>query len=67
MTDLRKGHKTRKPLKELRLVIDLFGLFVIQKDEEKPKYEEITIPEKLKLWSPSITNLRGLLLPDQGA
>ena len=44
LTDLRKGNKTRKPLRELRLVIDLFGLFVIQKDEEKPKYEEITIP-----------------------
>ena len=67
LTDLRKGNKTRKPLKELRLVIDIFGLFVIQKDEEKPKYEEITIPEKLKKWSPSITNLRGLLLPDQDA
>ena len=52
---------------ELRLVIDLFGLFVIQKDEEKPKYEEITIPEKLKLWPPSITNIRGLLLPGQDA
>ena len=67
LTDLRKGDKTRKPLRELRLVIDIFGLFVIQKDEEKPKYEEITIPEKLKLWSPSITNLLGLLLPDQDA
>ena len=67
LTDLRKGNKTRKPLKELRLVIDIFGLFVIQKDEEKPKYEEITIPEKLKAWSPSITSLRGILLPDQDA
>ena len=67
LTDLRKGNKTRKPLRELRLVIDLFGLFVIQKDEGKPKYEEITIPEKLKYWSHSITNLRGLLLPGQDA
>ena len=43
----------------------LFDLFVIQKGEEKPKYEEITIPEKLKHWSPSFTNLRGMLLPGQ--
>ena len=27
-----------------RLIVDIFGLFVIRKDEEKPKYEEIAIP-----------------------
>ena len=66
-TDLRKGNKTRKPLRELRLVIDLLGLFVIQKDEEEPKYAEITIPGKLKYWPRSITNIRGLILPGQDA
>ena len=65
LTDLRKGNAERKTLRDLRLIMDLFDLFVIQKDEEKPKFEEITIPEKLKHWSPSLTNLRGTLLPDQ--
>ena len=35
-------------MRELRLFIDIFGLFAIQKGEEKPKYEEVTIQEKLK-------------------
>ena len=49
------------------MVVDLFGLFVIQKREETPKYEEITIPGELKYWPPSITNIRVLLRPDQDA
>ena len=66
LTDLRKGdHKHRRTLKELRLVMALFSLFVIQKDEDKPKYEEITIPTKLRKWTPSLSNLKGFLLPDQ--
>ena len=43
LADIRKG-KSPKHMREIRLVIDLCGLFVIQKDDEKPKYEEITIP-----------------------
>ena len=66
-TDLRKGNKTRKPLMEVRLIIDMFGLFVIQKGEEELKYEEITITEKLKYRPHSKTNLRGLLLHGQDA
>ena len=54
-------------MRELRLIFDMFGLFVIQKGEEKPKYEEITIPVQLKYVSHSITNLRGMLLPDKDA
>ena len=48
------------------MVVDIFGLFVIRKGEENPKYEEITIPGELKHWSHSITNILGLL-PDQDA
>lgn len=66
-TDLRKWNRTRKPLMELRLVIDLLGLFAIQKDEEGPKYDEITLPVKLKHWPHSVTNIRGILLPGQDA
>ena len=66
LTDLRKGEKPENP-DGIRLIGDLFGLFVIQKDEEQPKYEEITIPRILQYWPPSITNLRGLLLPGQDA
>ena len=54
-------------MRELRLVVDLFGLSVIQKSEDKSKYEEITIPGKLKYWPPSITYLRELRIPDQDA
>ena len=65
LTDLRKGNAERKTLRDRRLIMGLFDLFAIQKDEDKPKYEEITIPEKLKYWAPSLTNLRGMLLPGQ--
>ena len=65
LTDIRKGNKERQTLRGIRLIMDLFDLFVIQKDEEKPKYEEITTPEKLKNWAPSLGNLRGMILPDQ--
>ena len=62
LTDLRIGNAARKPLRDIRLIMDLFA---IQKDEGKPKYEEIPIPEKLKYWSPSLANLRGAPLLDQ--
>ena len=54
-------------MREIRLVGDLFGVFVIRKDEEKPEYEEIATPEKLTYWPPSIANIRGLLLHGQDA
>ena len=65
LTDVRKGNKERKSLRDIRLIMDLFDLFLIQKDEEKPKYGEITTPEKLKRWAPSLGNIRGILFPDQ--
>ena len=43
-TDIRKGRGFREPMRELRLVLALFGLFEIQKGDEKPKYDELTIP-----------------------
>ena len=65
ITDLRKTNTNRKTLKDLRLLLGVFQLFEIQKDDDKPKYKEITIPEKLKGWNPRFADLRGLLLPDQ--
>ena len=65
LADLRKGAKERKTLKELRMVIALYDLFAIQKDEEKPKYEEITTPTRMRKWTPSLSKLDGFLLPDQ--
>ena len=65
LADLRRGRGHRKPLKELRLTLEIFALFPIQKDEEKPRYEEVTIPVKLRRWAPSLQDLKGLLLPDQ--
>ena len=62
-----EGPKTSKPLRELRLTVDLFHLFVIRKDDERPKCDEVTILGKLKSWSPAITDPRGLLLPGRGA
>ena len=47
ITDLRKSNQNKKTLKDLRLILDIFQLFEIPKDDDKPKYEEITIPEKL--------------------
>ena len=54
-------------MREPRLIIELFGLFVSQKDEEKPKYEDITIPGELKYWPHSGTNVRELILPGRDA
>ena len=67
LTDLRKSNHNRKTIKDLRLILNLFQLYEIQKDENKPTYEEITIPEKLKGWNPRFSDLRGLFLPDQDA
>ena len=67
LTDHRKWGKSRKATQGLRVIIDMCGLFVIRKDEEKPKCDEITIPGKLKYWPPALTNLRGLLLHGQEA
>ena len=67
LTDLRKSNSNRKTIKDLRLLLCIFQLFEIQKDDEKPKYEEITIPVKLKGWNPRLSDLKGLLLPDQDA
>lgn len=36
-----------------------------KKDCEKPKYEEKTAPVRLKKWTPTITDIRRLLLPGQ--
>ena len=65
LADIRKGSGQRKSLNELRLVIAIFGHFVIQKDEGEPQYEEITIPTKLRKWTPSMSKMGGFLLPDQ--
>ena len=34
LTDLRKGNADRETLRDIRLVMDLFDLFVIQMDGE---------------------------------
>ena len=65
LSDLRRGNKSRKPLKELRLTLEFFYLWPVQKNDEKPSFEEITIPVKLRKWAPSLENLKGLFLPDQ--
>ena len=44
LTDIRKGNKERKTLRDIRLIMGIFDLFVNQKDGERPKYAEITIP-----------------------
>ena len=65
LPDLRKGNRPRRPLKELRLTMEFSYLWPVQKNEDKPSYEEITIPAKLRGWAPSLQNIKGLLLPDQ--
>ena len=67
ITDLRKSNQNRETSKGLRLIVDIFQLFEIQKGDDRPKYEEITTPERMKKWRHALANLRGLLLPDQDA
>ena len=48
LTDLQKGNRSRRPLKELRLTLEFCYLWPVQKNEDKPSYGEITIPVKLR-------------------
>ena len=59
LADLREGATHRKSLNELRLVIAICDLCVIQKDEDKPKYEEIATPTKLRKWGHSMSKMGG--------
>ena len=63
VTDLRRSN--RKTHNDLRLPIEIYTLYLIQKDEDKPKSAEITIPDKSKRWTPDLRDIRGILI--QGA
>ena len=49
----------------LIIIKALCDLFAPQKGADKPKYEEITIPTKLRKWAHSISNVEGFLLLGQ--
>ena len=64
-TDLRKVRHNRKPSKALRLTMGVLALFPVQKDGGTPKFEEETIPVKLRKWAHLMRNVNGVFIPDQ--
>ena len=69
MQDIRKGNKTGRTPKELRLIIEIFDTYpaptLLKGTAEHPRFDEIEIPLKMAKWKWSMNNLTGMLAPDQ--
>ena len=66
VNNLRKMTGGTGVIKDTKLVLDIIEIFQTRmKNSKDPKIEEIQIPIKMKKWCPALSDLSGVLIPDQ--